>query len=102
MLPTIVHTGYSACLSLIAGLSHAQSGTPDLTFGIKGRVLTTFGNANDEAFVAASRMARSVAAGFTNAPVANNDDGNFAVVRYNLDAASTTRSVSRRGYRVPQ
>ena len=37
-------------VTVSAGVSHAQSGTPDPTFGTNGRVLTTFGGSGvDEA-----------------------------------------------------
>lgn len=83
--------------SMMAGVSHAQSGTLDPAFGTNGRVLTTFttsGNAgsSDEAFAVVIQQSdgKILAAGSTNAPVPNDDPGNFALVRYNPDGSHDT------------
>ncbi len=82
--------GITALLAAAAGIAHAQSGTPDLTFGTNGRVTTNFATAFDEAFgVAIQPDGKIVAVGSSNAPVANGDL-NFAVVRYNPDGSLDT------------
>src|SRR5438874_11425675 len=76
-------------VTVSAGVSHAQSGTPDPTFGTNGRVLTTFGGSGvDEATaVAVQPDGKIVAAGSTTAP---NGDLNFALVRYNPNGTIDT------------